>query len=78
LMSVPSSVVPSLFVVVLLGMRVPCGVGSMMARRAGKKPHLAQVRRKDVLPRLRNGDATCGRGQWFCLDLGGFGGFSCV
>jgi hypothetical protein len=78
LLSVPASVVPSPFVVVLLGMRVPFGVGSMMARMEGKKQHLAHVRRKDVRPRLRNGYAICGLGQWFCLDLCGFGCFSCV
>jgi hypothetical protein len=59
-------------------MRVLFGVGSMMARMEGKKQPLAHVRRKDVLPRLRNGDAICGRGQWFCLDLCGFGCFSRV
>jgi hypothetical protein len=39
LISVPSSVVPSPFVVVLLGMRVLFGVGSMMARMEGNKQH---------------------------------------
>jgi hypothetical protein len=42
----------------------------MMARMAGKKPHLAHVRRKDVLPRLRHGYAT--------VDLGSGSASTCA
>ena len=35
------------------------------------KQHLASLRRKDLLPRLRNDLSTCSFSQLFCLELCG-------
>src|SRR5215831_15440399 len=36
------------------------------------KQHLANLRRKDMLPRLRNDLSVCRHGRLFCLELCGF------
>jgi hypothetical protein len=51
----------------------PCMAVVLAAGIAGEhEQHLANLRRKDLLPQLRNDSSICCLGRLFCLELCGF------
>jgi hypothetical protein len=81
----PLATSDKLFSVNFLGLDIPgvmapslCDAARMLCQAAlgvccaGFEQHLANLRRKDLLPQLRNDSSICCLGRLFCLELCGF------